>query len=184
MNLKHFGFIIPVMLVALSSCMGDNDVDYSYSEWRQKNIDYILNAEAATENGQKVYEKVVPVWDQASYALVKWHNPRRTSGSLLKPLFNSTIDVVYLLRNVEGDTIDSSYAQTTYGDSIYRCKPCDLVTGFQIASTSMHVGDSVTAIMPYFCGYGENGSGAILPFSTLIFEIKLKQIVAYDSKDE
>lgn len=179
MKLKHFGFLLPISLIILASCMKGDDFDYTYSEWRQKNTDYITAAEAATENGEKVYQKIVPTWDKASFTLVKWHT-RGTTGSLLTPLSNSTIDVVYLLRSIEGDTIDSSYSQTVFGDSIYRCRPCDLITGFQIASTSMNVGDSVTAIIPYWSGYGVNGSGSVLPFSTLIFEIKLKQIVAYD----
>lgn len=183
MKLKNFGFLtLPVILLALSmaSCLGE-DVYNDYSEWRIQNTDFITDAEASVVNGQKEYEKVVPLWDPSSFVLMKWHNDRSKTASRLSPLDNSTINVKYLLTNVNGDTIDSSYKMTTYGDSLFQCQPCNMVTGFWIATTSMHVGDSVTAIMPYTCGYGISGSGSIPPFSTLIFQIKLDSIVAFET---
>ena len=64
--------------------------------------------------------------------------------------------------------------------SIFRCKPNEMITGFWAATTNMEIGDSVTAVIPYTSGYGVTGSGAILPYSTLIFNIKLVDIAAYD----
>ncbi len=146
----------------------------------KQNLEYISNAEAETgADGKKVYEKIVPAWDKASFTLMRWHNDRALTASNLTPLDNSTIKVKYLLTNIEGDTIDSSYRQT---DSLYQCRPCDMITGFWIATTNMHVGDSVTAVIPYQAGYGITGSNAVLPFSTLIFQIKLNSIVALESQ--
>ena len=186
MTIKNFGFLIlPTVISALSltSCLGD-DVENDYSAWREKNTEYINKAEAATVNGVKEYEKVIPAWDKASFVLMKWHNDRSLTASRLSPLDNSTINVKYLLTNVEGDTIDSSYRLTANGDSIFQCQPCNMVTGFWIATTSMHVGDSVTAVMPFTCGYGIGGSGSVLPYSTLIFQIKLEKIVALETLPE
>lgn len=183
MTIKNFGFLcLPAAIFALSlsSCLGDDETN-DYTEWRNKNAEYINQAEAATENGVKVYEKMIPAWDKSSFVLMKWHNDRSLTASRLSPLDNSTINVKYLLTNVEGDTIDSSYRLTANGDSIFQCRPCEMVTGFWIATTSMHVGDSVTAVMPYTCGYGVSGSGSVLPYSTLIFQIKLDSIVAFET---
>ena len=182
MRIKNFGFLaLPAVLLGMSSCLGDDDEDNDYKEWRQQNIDYILSAENSRVGGQKEYEKIIPAWDQASFTLMKWHNDRSATAGNMSPLDNSTIAVKYLLTNIEGDTIDSSYKMTAYGDSTYHCRPCEMITGFWIATTNMHVGDSVTAVIPYSSGYGVLGSGAVLPYSTLIFQIKLDSIVALET---
>ncbi len=51
-----------------------------------------------------------------------------------------------------------------------------------IATTNMLPGDSVTAIIPYTSGYGISGSNSVLPYSTLIFQIKLDKILSYDKR--
>lgn len=181
MKFKNFGFLIlPAFIIGLSSCLGDDEYS-DYKEWRQQNLAYIENAENETEGGKPKYEKVTPSWDKSFYILMRWHNDRGLTVDNLSPLDNSTCNVKYLLRNIEGDTIESSYSLTENGDSIFQCQPNGLVTGFWTALTSMNVGDSVTAIMPYTAGYGAYGSGAILPYSTLIFEIKLVSIPSFET---
>ncbi|MDE6076857.1 MAG: FKBP-type peptidyl-prolyl cis-trans isomerase [Muribaculaceae bacterium] len=180
MKLKKFGFLLlPASLAILSSCMGDDDNDTDYSEWRTENLNYITAAEAEMLNGQKRYDKISPKWDPASFVLMQWHKRGNTS-SRLKPLSTSSINIKYLLTNIEGDTLDSSYSQP---DSLYTCQPCNMITGFWIATTNMEQGDSVTAIVPYTSGYGVYGSGSVLPYSTLIFQIKLDSIVKYDIRN-
>lgn len=44
----------------------------------------------------------------------------------------------------------------------------------------MRVGDSAQVVIPYLEGYGVSGSGSILPFTTLVFNIKLVDIPAYE----
>lgn len=172
-KIKKFGFLIlPASLAILSSCMDDDEQRYEdYADWRNKNTEYIAKLEI-----QPDYKKVVPAWDLSSFVLIKTitSKPENT----LHPLDNSTVRLKYLLTNIDGDTIDSSYKLT---DSLFQCRPCDMVTGFWIATTNMCVGDSVTAVMPYTCGYGATGSGSILPYSTLIFQIKLDSIVALET---
>ncbi len=179
MKLKNFGFLLlPLTLLVLSSCLGGDDDDEDYAQWRTENAAYLTAAEAEMLNGQKRYEKIVPKWDPATYVLMQWHK-RGNSESDLKPLDNSTIKVKYLLTTIKGDTLDSSYSQP---DSLYSCRPCDMITGFWAATTTMHAGDSVTALIPYTSGYGIAGSGSVLPFSTLIFQIKLAEIQAFDKQ--
>ncbi len=177
MKLRKFGFLaLPMALALLSSCLGKDDDDVDLQGWISENAEYITKAE---EGGG--YDKVVPKWDPATFVLMKWHR-HGNSVNRLKPLDNSTIDVTYLLTNVRGDTLDSSFSQTTYGDSIFRCRPNEMITGFWAATTNMNIGDSVTAVIPYTSGYGITGSGSVLPYSTLIFNIKLVDIPGFDSK--
>lgn len=170
---KKFGFLLlPSVIFTLSSCMDDDEQRYEdYTDWRNQNTEYITNLEAQGE-----YQKVVPAWDPSSFVLIKkiTSNPANT----LRPLDNSTIRVKYLLTNIEGDTIDSSYKLT---DSLFQCQPNQMVVGFWIATTNMCVGDSITAVMPYTCGYGSYGSGSVLPYSTLVFQIKLASIEALET---
>lgn len=178
MKLKKFGFLLlPLSLTVLSSCLGNDDDATDYTEWRTENSAYITAAEAEMLNGQKRYEKIIPKWDPASFVLMQWH--KHGNPNSITPLDNSTLNVKYLLTTIKGDTIDSSYSQV---DSLFTCKPCDMITGFWVATTVMHQGDSVTAVIPYTSGYGVGGSGSVLPFSTLIFQIKLDSIIAYDKQ--
>ncbi len=183
MRLQKIGFIaLPAVLLSLSSCLGNDDISKNdYAEWRQSNFDYIEKAEAATINGQKQYEKVIPDWDKSIFTLIQWHNDRSLTAKNLSPLSNSTCNVKYTLTNIEGDTLDTSSTQTEHGDSIFQCRPNNMITGFSVALTSMHIGDSVTAVIPYNAGYGTSGYNSILPYSTLIFSIKLVDIPAFES---
>lgn len=174
-SLRSILSMLPVLLLLMTSCLGGSGYDFDFNAWLKKNNEYISQAEAATENGVKVYEKITPAWDPTSFVLMKWH--KRGTASL-NPISNSTLNVKYLLRNIDGDTIDSSYALT---DSLFTCRPNEMVTGFWLATTSMVEGDSVTAIVPYTAGYGTSGTTRLLPFSTLVFEIKLDKIVAYET---
>ena len=175
--MKYRIFAIPALfslLLALNSCIKDGN-ETSYKEWRMENTTFIEDAATERVDGILKYEKVIPDWDKSVYTLMQWHNDRSlTLPNGLRPLSNSTIDVKYLLTNIKGDTLDSS--------SSFRCKPNNLITGFWVAVTNMQVGDSVTAIIPHEAGYGSMGSGKVLPYSTLIFNIKLDSIVAFDSQ--
>lgn len=174
MNFKKLApLALPVVLLFSSSCLKD-DPKETYGEWRSQNEEYISNAE---KSGR--YTKITPKWDNTSYVLIDWIR-RGNSPNKIKPLDNSTVDVVYLLTNIKGDTIDSSFKLST--DSIYRVQPSQTCTGFRVALTSMNIGDSIEAVMPYFAGYGESGYGSVLPYSTLIFQIKLVGIPALEKE--
>ena len=54
------------------------------------------------------------------------------------------------------------------------------VEGWLIALTHMHVGDSCTVVIPYQQGYGSTKKTDVLvPFSTLVFGMKLVDIYKY-----
>ena len=110
------------------------------------------------------------------YILARWHNDRSLTASNLVPMDNSTVDVVYQGSYVNGTVFDSSY---TNADSVASFKPNGTVAGFWTMLTNMHVGDSVTCIIPSNAGYGAS-STSILPYSTLVFNMKLKAIKKYE----
>lgn len=166
---KVFIFFFITGLLALTSCLSENDrIANDYSEWKILNDEYLKACETQMEDGSLYYDKIIPEWDKSVFVLVHWHNDRSQNVNLLKPLSNSTVTIKYTLTNIEGDTLDSSAS--------LECQPNGLITGFWTALTNMNVKDTVTAVIPYSAAYGITGSGAILPFSTLTFGIRLDSI--------
>lgn len=158
-----------VLLPSMSSCL-KSDVD-DYEEWREQNDAYINTIDL------NEYELVVPDWAPQNSVYMKWHNDRSLTAGNLKPLSSSTVDIKYELEDIEGTSLGNSYASA---DSVYQSKPSSNILGMWIAMTNMHVGDSVTMIIPYPSGYGAQSTGSIRPYSNLIYRVKLKAIKAYE----
>lgn len=178
---KHLTSLLAAAAVALllPSCMKDTMEDYT--EWREANENFVVKKEAEMAGGEAVFTKIVPSWENGSFILMQWHNDRSQTEQNLSPLYNSTVRVRY-----EGELMDgTSFGSSTQAsaDGIYEAKASDNITGFATAVMNMHVGDTVTAIIPWQLGYGITGSGdKIKPYSTLVFHIRLKEIVNYESE--
>ena len=89
-----------IFFLFLTSCLGGNDYENDYAEWKAKNELYIANAETETIDGSLKYEKIVPDWETSIFTLIRWHNDREETKNGINPLANSTIDVKYLLKNI------------------------------------------------------------------------------------
>ncbi len=178
MKLTHTLPLLLGALALLSGCLGKNE-STDYTEWRSLNEAYVTAAQdSLTDAGTPVYTKVTPGWAPTAWVLMKWHNDRALTEEALSPRDNSTVDVIYSVRNINGKLIDSSWAKR---DSIYRTRPCNNIVGFWHALTEMHVGDHATVVIPWTAGYGAYGSGSISPYSTLIFDLRLKAIEGYET---
>lgn len=70
---------------------------------------------------------------------------------------------------ISGKVFDNSFARQC--PEAFRVN--ELISGFQIALLSMHVGDHWIVYIPSSMGYGPKNIGSIPGNSTLIFEIKL-----------
>lgn len=169
MKLKRlFPFSIITALLLLTACFNDNDTKNDYSKWRELNQKYIDSIEQVVIDGEFAYTRYTPNWDRSFSVWLRWHNDGEENTSFVTPLSTSTCYVKYTLTNVAGDTLDSSNS--------FKCVPNNLVTGFMAALTNMRVNDTVTAVIPFTAGYGAYGYGNVLPYSTLIFGIRLDSI--------
>lgn len=177
--MKKLIYIIPFLALLASSCIKDED-SVSYTEWKAQNEEYMLKMQDLTENGQKVYTKITPDWAPGNYVLIKWHNDRALTADNLKPLSNSTVNIKYEMEDIEGKSLGNSYSSTTYGDSIYQSMPNENIVGMWIALTNMHVGDTVTMVIPAGSAYGANSAGSIKPYSALIYHVKMKGVPKYE----
>lgn len=168
-----------LLLCALACSPGGDDSNTwkDYKEWREINDAWMEEQAARTnEDGTPYYERVVPTWNKSAYVLMRWFNDRSLTAENLKPYSTSTIDVKYYGRLYNDVPFDSSYSQTAYGDSIYRSQLSKAITGWMIAVTQMHVGDSVEVLIPYQQAYNDGSTSKVKPYSALKFGIKLVDI--------
>ena len=172
--------------VVLTSCEEENKGDKEeaknyweeYAKWRKENLAFFDEKSIETDStGALVYEQVTPSWDAGSTILMRWYNDRTLTQHNPQPKSTSYIDVIYKGTTYEGEVFDDSFELTAHGDSIYRSKLSDNVKGWVIAFTNMHVGDHCEIIIPHTCGYGDSyRSDLLLPYSTLVFDVKLRGI--------
>lgn len=160
-----------LILGGATSCLkGEMD---SYDDWRVENDRYI------SEIDLNEYQAVAPDWAPENKIFIKWHNDRSLTAGNLVPMSTSTIKTKYELENINGTKLGNSYSAST-GDSVYKTTPNANIIGFWAAVTMMHVGDSVTVIIPYHSAYGNEIRGSITPYSNLIYRIKLKEICDFE----
>lgn len=176
--------ILLMLLIAIAvipSCKLDPEKDTweYYKEWREANNAWLEEQQSKTdENGKAYYTKVIPEFDANAYVLVHYFNDRSATAGNLSPLLTSTVDVKYIGRMYNKEAFDSSYLKT---DSIYRTKLTSLISGWAITLMDMHVGDSCEVIIPYQQAYGSSSTGSILPYSHLVFNMKLVDIPKYEN---
>ena len=89
------------------------------------------------------------------------------------PRPNNVVTVHYKGSLINGKVFDSSY-ERGYPEAF---RVSDLIVGWQIALTQMHVGDHWMVYIPYDKGYGTRANGNIPAYSTLIFEMELVAIM-------
>jgi len=171
---------IAALSAGFSSCT-DNGTWDEYQNWRNAN-DAWYNEQLARTNpdGSKYYSLLQPAWYPQSGVLIHYFNDRTLTAGNLQPMLTSTVTVKYHGRLYN----DVGFDSTTVGsDSVRSFQLTDVIAGWQIAMTHMHVGDSVEIIVPYAQGYGYSGSGSIQPFSALKFNIGLKGVPAYEIRN-
>ena len=89
------------------------------------------------------------------------------------PRGGSVVTVHYKGSLINGKVFDSSY-ERGYPEAF---RLSDLIVGWQIALTQMHIGDHWIVYIPWQVGYGTRANGPIPAYSTLIFELELVAIM-------
>ena len=174
--------LLGAVMALLSACDDDDNTWKTYADWRDANTKFYDEQRLElTPEGQNFYETLTPAWNTSANILIRYLNDRSKTVGNLSPMLTSTVDVKYIGRLYNGVPFDSSFRNTaSYGDSLLRAQPSGLIEGWKIALVNMRVGDSVRVVIPYKLGYGASGSGAIPPYSTLVFDMKLVDIPYYE----
>ncbi|MCI6170555.1 MAG: FKBP-type peptidyl-prolyl cis-trans isomerase [Muribaculaceae bacterium] len=184
--MKKFPMILMLcFLVAgiMTSCLdSDNtgDIDKDYLE-ANTNF-YKAQASLKNADGTDYYKVVTAAWDPTAQVLMHWFNDTAATAGNLKPLYTSIVDVKYKLTLYDGTAVDSSYTRTSPADSVFRTRiNTGVIMGWPIALTRMHIGDSCRVVVPYSQGYGSTDYDLIKAGSTLVFDMKLVGIPAYET---
>lgn len=171
-----------LMGMGATSCLGDDSDDGG--DYRKANDKWWSEqASLIADDGTSYYTLVSAEWDPTAQVLVHWFNDRNATSGNLQPLYNSTVDVKYYGQLYDGTAFDSSYTNTSPADSIFRTQlGTNVISGWTIALTHMHVGDSCRIVVPYTQGYNSYKYGSIPAYSMLQFDIKLVDIPYYEAK--
>lgn len=179
-----------IALLALSApiftaCNDDDSskTDANYSAWNKANQAWLDEQQnRLDENGKAYYKKVVPTWNSSAYVLIhQFNDPEETKDNLV-PLLTSTVDVRYRVTLYDGTPIDSSSTITSPVPGALRTQlnSSGLISGWKIALTHMHVGDTCEIIIPYAQAYGITGLNTVKPYSNLVFNMRLLDIPYYE----
>ena len=113
------------------------------------------------ENGKK--EGVVTLPSGLQYKVL-------VKGEGEVPQMDEKVLVNYEGRLVDGTVFDAS---AKHGDKPSEFRPNQVIKGWTEALTMMPVGSKWQLYIPYDLAYGEQETGSIKPFSTLIFDVEL-----------
>ena len=128
--------------------------------------DYITqNNDFLTKNKEKTGVIVTPSGLQ--YEVIKM-------GTGPMPTAESTVKVHYVGTLIDGTEFDSSYKRNSPAEF----PVTGVIPGWTEALQLMPVGSKFKIVLPETIAYGANGAGDMIkPFSTLIFEVELLEIV-------
>ncbi|MDR1809084.1 MAG: FKBP-type peptidyl-prolyl cis-trans isomerase [Prevotella sp.] len=122
------------------------------------------------ENAKK--EGVITLPDGLQYKVI-------TEGNGEKPVATDQVKVRYRGTLVDGTEFDSSYKR---GDAPTQFGVGQVIRGWTEALQLMPVGSKWEVYIPYDLAYGSQDQGTIKPFSALIFEVELVEIVKPEAK--
>jgi peptidylprolyl isomerase len=88
--------------------------------------------------------------------------------------FNSTVNVKYIGRLLNGNIFDATTAGATFS---FRIGANTVIRGWDIGVLNMRVGGKRRLVIPSLLGYGARAQGSIPANSTLVFEIELISVV-------
>lgn len=94
-------------------------------------------------------------------------------GAAVEPL--QKVKVHYVGTLTDGTKFDSSVDRGTPFE--YTVGAGEVIPGWDAVVSKMHVGDKVKVLIPSGMAYGERGNYAIPPYSPLVFEIELLDVV-------
>ena len=123
------------------------------------------------ENAKKPGVKVLPSGLQ--YKVI-------TEGHGEVPKASDKVEVIYEGRLIDGTVFDST---KKHGEKTDKFKAGNLIKGWTEALTSMPVGSKWQLYIPQELAYGDRRAGQIPPYSALVFDLELVDIVKPEVKE-
>ena len=149
-RLIYSAFVLLTLTFVLSSCDEDK-----YLEWKYLNETWLEQYKEQHKNDPDFFQTESGL----CYRVIH-------QGATRRPNSSSIIYVRYKGELITGKVFDET-------DETVRFQLSSLVPGWFEGVTKMNVGGRYIFYIPYELAYGEDGSGSIPPYSTLIFDITL-----------
>ena len=181
MNNRIFWLVIilSVLTIGFSSCAKDTEVADPYANWKERNehfIDSIADVADNPPSGEiwKKYANYKIKFDEINY---KYE---------VQPLINfgDTVSMAYQGFIINGTRFDGNYYGTFDKEVTDNFTKFDISKNYVVGWTTalMHMkpdmSDKATVYVPYQMGYkDENRSDVIRPYSTLIFEMYIDEVI-------
>jgi FKBP-type peptidyl-prolyl cis-trans isomerase FklB len=190
----YFAFMF-MACVLLTSCKESTEASI-YDNWQARNeafIDSIADV-YATEANHGGLERIELLTDPGEYLYYKKLTPvTNLEGYVYDPAQipvdqSSSVDVYYRGTNILGECFDGfTGADPTVYDapSTFTVLYGSVITGWWEVLQHMPLGERWEVYIPWSLAYGSSGSGSILGYSTLIFDMQLYQIndLSFSSED-
>lgn len=147
-------FILLLSVLAFSSCDEDK-----YADWKNINEAWLENLKEENKNNPDF----IVTESGLCYQIIH-------KGNSTKPNSNSDISAEYTGKLITGKAFESS----TYNSNLSRAIPA-----WREAIPQITRGGRIIIYAPSKLAYGDDGSGAIPPYSTLIFDLTLDYVINY-----
>lgn len=156
-------------VLVVSSCSGNNNELAIDEEWKIKNEEAF--------QAQKFNPDFQELKSQSNNGYILYKVLDEGTGEV--PIYyTSTVKVYYKGTLIDGKVFDQQLFENGAPATF---KVNEMVDGVTTALQHMHVGDKWLIWMPQQLGYGragrDGGNVTILPYSTLIFELEVTEIV-------
>jgi FKBP-type peptidyl-prolyl cis-trans isomerase len=163
-TIKLIAFAITISIpFILGSCIGSDDLPDRTSEIEKQELNQALaNLEKAGYDVDTTELGVLYVMNK--------------TGQGAFPLAGDTCSLIYTGFFLNGTIFDSS--GDYYQDSIwqFKFKEVTLIPGFNDGIALLNKGAEADVIIPSSLAYGANGYGAIPPYTTLVFSLKMRDL--------
>ena len=150
-RLIYSAFVLLTLTFVLSSCDEDK-----YLEWKYLNETWLEQYKEQHKNDPDFFQTESGL----CYRVIH-------QGATRRPNSSSIIYVKYNGKLVTGKVFEDTDVKVIY------FQLSSLMPGWIEGVTKMNVGGRYIFYIPYELAYGEDGSGSIPPYSTLIFDITL-----------
>ncbi len=157
-----FATIMALCACTLSSCSKDDEKDpfSAYEETYEQGRDYW------TENGKR--EGVTTTETGLQYEVIE---EGKEDGK--KPIATDLVKCHYKGTFIDGKVFDSSYEREK--PSVFSLN--GVIPGWTEGLQLMKEGAKYRFVLPYYLAYGQYGTTGIPPYSTLIFEVELIEVL-------
>lgn len=186
MSKKIYLFSLVLLALAFTACSETEEVN-RYDNWRARGeafIDSIANVCNSAENralSDTDPKKLHAIKDEQTGQWIYVKKISKTGDSQAKPFSTSTVETYYRMSYFNGDVVQQNFvgAEPDEFDTPIPFSLNGLISGWIYTLPYMTEGEYWTLYLPYQSGYGSGTGpdGSLLPYSALIYQLKLSRIV-------